>query len=198
MIYNISAVILAGGENKRFRRKPKTEIIVGGRKIISRMLDVIREIFDEIIIVTNSPEKYADLGKCKITGDIYLKSGPLGGIHSAMRTSQKGALFIFAGDMPFLDKDLIISQITKFGDSNALAMVPVINDLEEPLHAIYRNSLSGEIEKILEGPGNISIKDFLNSIHTEYFIVPASPENLKVFSNINTPSDLEKAELNLE
>jgi molybdopterin-guanine dinucleotide biosynthesis protein A len=194
MTDNISAAILAGGENKRFEGRPKTEIIIGGRKIIYRMLDVIRDIFNEIIIVSNSPDRFKDIEKCRIVGDIYPGSGPLGGIHAAMKASENEALFVFAGDMPFLDRNLIISQIEKFRNSDALAMVPVLNNLGEPLHAIYKISLTDEIEKILDGSRKPAVKDFLDKIVAGYMELPASAQILRAFSNINTPSDLERAE----
>jgi molybdopterin-guanine dinucleotide biosynthesis protein A len=193
MKYSISAVILAGGGGRRLAGKPKTEIIIGGRKIISRMLDVISEIFDETFIVTNSPEIYSGIENSRIIVDIYNQSGPLGGIHAAMKASGKEALFVFAGDMPFLDKDLIINQIGRFKESDDSAIVPVLNDLEEPLHAIYRTSLLNEIEKLLEGPGTPAVKDFLKIIRAGYMILPSTPEILKAFTNINSHSDLERA-----
>jgi molybdopterin-guanine dinucleotide biosynthesis protein A len=194
MKYDLSAVILAGGEGKRFGGNPKTELVVGGRSIISRMLDVIREMFDEIIIVTNSPERFSELEKCRIITDIFPGSGPLGGIHAAMKASEREALFVFAGDMPFLNKGLIIKQIEKFSDRIYSALVPVLNDLEEPLHAIYINTLSGEIEEILERQDKPAVKDLLENINTGYMKLPPSPEIIKAFTNINSPSDLEQAE----
>jgi len=195
MKYNISGVILAGGEGKRLGDKPKTEIIIGGRKIISRMLDVIRDIFNDIIIVANSPERYSELENCRIIGDIYPGSGPLGGIHAAMKASEKEAVFVFAGDMPFLNKDLIIRQIGKYTKNKMPAMVPVLNGLEEPLHAIYKNSLSDKIEEILREPAKPAIKDFLKNIRIGHMELQSSLEIMKAFTNINTSSDLEKAEL---
>jgi molybdopterin-guanine dinucleotide biosynthesis protein A len=191
--FTFSAVILAGGEANRFGGKPKTEIIIGGRKIISRMLDVISEIFDEIFIVTNSPEIYSGIENCRIIRDIYNQSGPLGGIHAAMKASEKEALFVFAGDMPFLDKELIINQIERFYNSSDSAIIPVLNDLEEPLHAIYRTTLLNEIEKLLEGPEMPAVKDFLKIIRTGYMNLPSTQEIFKAFTNINSHSDLERA-----
>lgn len=195
MISSISAAILSGGEGKRFKGKPKTELTVGGRMIILRMLDVIGDIFDEIIIVSNSGENYSDVEKCKIIGDIFPGSGPLGGIHAAMKESEKEALFIFAGDMPFLNKDLIIKQIEEFSGNDSPAMVPVLNDLAEPLHAIYRSSLADEIEKILQEPGKHSVRDLIDKINAGFMIIPDSPEMKMSFFNINDPSDLDQAEL---
>ena len=61
MINNISGVILAGGANKRFNGIIKAKIIIDGNTIISRIIEIFSEIFDEIIIVTNTPEEFKDI-----------------------------------------------------------------------------------------------------------------------------------------
>ena len=124
MAGNISGVILAGGENRRFNGLPKSKIVIDGKTIIARILDTINEIFDEIIIVTNSPEEYKEYSNCKIVSDHFLKAGPLGGIHAALKGTSNEAIFVFAGDMPLLDKKLIISQINYFNERH-IADAPV-------------------------------------------------------------------------
>ena len=44
----ISGVILEGGANKRFNGLTKSTIVIDGNKIISRITDTIKDIFDEI------------------------------------------------------------------------------------------------------------------------------------------------------
>ena len=191
---NLSAVILAGGESRRIGGKPKTELIVAGEKIISRMLGVIREIFDEIIIVTNSPGRFSKITDCLIIRDIYAGSGPLGGIHAAIKSSGNEALFIFAGDMPFLDKNLINRQIEFFAHTDFQALVPVVNGMTEPLHAIYCKSIIDEAEILLEQKENPSVRDLLEKIRTGYMHLEHSAEVNRSFTNINTLADLRQAE----
>src|SRR5665647_29134 len=99
MVSNISGVILAGGAGKRFNGIIKPRILIDGKTIISRIIATISEIFDEIIIVTNSPEGFSEFSNCKVISDQLLNKGPLAGIHSALKVSEKEALFVFAGDM---------------------------------------------------------------------------------------------------
>ena len=98
---NISGVILAGGANKRFGGITKAKVVIDGLTIISRIIFVIEDLFSEIIIVTNRSEEFRDLISFKIVEDQYLNAGPLGGIHSALKSSSEDAIFVFAGDMPF-------------------------------------------------------------------------------------------------
>jgi len=101
MVKNITGIILAGGANTRFEGITKSNVVIGGRTIIARMIDTLKEIFDDIIIVTNKRGEFSDYNNFKITGDQFLKKGPLGGIHAALKASAGEAVFIFAGDMPF-------------------------------------------------------------------------------------------------
>ncbi|MDQ1296054.1 MAG: molybdenum cofactor guanylyltransferase, partial [Bacteroidota bacterium] len=87
MLNRISGVILAGGTNKRFGGKTKANIIVGGETIISRIIFTISDLFDEKIIVTNKPDEFQGFSQCKVITDHYLKTGPLGGIHSALNSA---------------------------------------------------------------------------------------------------------------
>jgi molybdopterin-guanine dinucleotide biosynthesis protein A len=192
---NISGVILAGGENKRFGGIVKSNIEIDGSPIISRILYVISDIFSEIIIVTNTPGEFRYLTGCKIVGDQFLKAGPLGGIHASMKSSSKDSVFIFAGDMPFLDKDIIMRQIDHFSLQTASALIPKINGKEEPLHAIYRNSLMTSLEEYLSEGKNFAVRDFLAGEKVDYFNLEESEKTIKAFTNINTPEGAKEAEI---
>jgi molybdopterin-guanine dinucleotide biosynthesis protein A len=190
MSTSISGVILAGGESKRFGGITKARILIGGKSIISRMLEVIDDIFDEIVIVANNPAEFSEFDHYTITSDQFLNAGPLGGIQAAMRSSSKDAVFVFAGDMPFLDKDLIIRQINSFIEMKPYALVPQIGKYSEPLHSIYSNSLLDKLEEYLAEPGRRAVRDFYNRIDVSYLKMDPSDISVRSFTNINSPSDL--------
>src|SRR5450759_2128051 len=126
MVHNISGVILAGGANKRFNGITKAKIVIDGKTIISRIIDTIGDIFDEIIIVTNTPEEFKEYTNFKLVSDKFLKIGPLGGIHAALKASSKEAMFVFAGDMPLIDKRVITRQIDFFNSHKCDILIPRI------------------------------------------------------------------------
>lgn len=187
---NISGVILSGGENKRFGGITKSNIVIGGKPIISRMLEVMSGIFDEIIIVTNTPEKFREYDSCKIVGDQFLKAGPLGGLHAAMKTSSKEAVFAFAGDMPLLEKDLISRMTNTFIESKYEALIPIVNDYSEPLHSVYSNSVVVSLEEFLKETKEFAVRDFFKKIDVHYYKMDPADEAIRSFTNINSPSDL--------
>ena len=190
MVSNISGVILAGGANTRFKGEIKSKLVIGGIPVIERIINTINNIFDEIIIVTNTPEEFSEYGSYKIAGDHFLKTGPLGGIHTALKTSGKEAVFVFAGDMPLLDKILIEKQIEIYNSGSYKILVPRINGNIEPLHSIYNNSLRKTLEEYLESTMDFAVRDFFRQVSINYMDLEESQETEKAFFNINQPSDV--------
>jgi molybdopterin-guanine dinucleotide biosynthesis protein A len=190
MIQNISGVILAGGANIRFNGIIKANIVINGKTIISRIIETIKDIFDEIIIVTNTPEEFIEYPDIKLTGDQILKAGPLGGIHAALKASSKEALFVFAGDMPLLKKEFIVRQIDFFNSNKCDILVPRIDQYIEPLHAIYNISLCKTLENYLKSENDFAVRKFLKELNISYLQFEESEETKNAFSNINSPSDI--------
>lgn len=187
----ISGVILAGGAGRRFGGITKSNITVDGEKIISRIIRTIDDLFSELIIITNTPSVFPDLTRIKIAGDHYLKAGPLGGIHSGLKSSQQDAIFVFAGDMPFLDKGIIAEQIRQFRLNDYDILIPRIGRLIEPLHSIFRVSVLSRLEMFLS-EGNRSVREFISEMNAGYIDLQDSDENKRAFTNINSLPDIER------
>lgn len=192
MAISVSGVILAGGANTRFGGKMKPNLVVGGQSIFQRMSAILKEIFPELILVTNSPGEFDDLSGFRLMPDQFLKIGPLGGIHAAMKTSSMSSVFIFAGDMPLLDKNLILKQIEIFQNIRPDILVPRMGDYIEPLHSIYNKSLLLQLEEYLSGKNKFAVREFIKTVNAAYF--DTGLERTNAFMNINSPSDILKVE----
>jgi len=190
MSYTISGVILAGGASKRLGGIIKSNIVISGEKIITRIINSISDIFDDIIIVTYNPSEFREFTSCRIIGDHYLNAGPLGGIHAAMKSSANDAIFVFAGDMPFLSKEIITEQINQFSSKECDILIPVIGGFTEPLHSIYRVTLLNEMERYITGGKNRSVRDFIKLMNVRYMPIHESEENKRAFTNINSREDI--------
>jgi len=188
----ISGVILAGGASRRFGGITKSNIVIDGERIISRIINRINDLFPEIIIVTNTPSEFREFTGFKIVVDQYLKAGPLGGIHAALKSSDQDASFIFAGDMPFLNKKIISEQIRQFRLNEYEILVPKIGRFIEPLHSIYRISVLRGLERFLAEGKNRSVRDFICEMNVGYFELPDSEDNKRAFTNINSIADIDQ------
>jgi molybdopterin-guanine dinucleotide biosynthesis protein A len=130
------------------------------------------------------------LYQCRITADQYQKAGPLGGIHAAIKSTSAEAIFVFAGDMPFLDKNIIKDQVINFNSRKYDVLVPRIGKFIEPLHAIYSRQIEKSLDRYLAEGRSRSVKDFLSELNIGYFVIPDSKAGRRVFTNINSPSDI--------
>ena len=54
--------------------KNKALMLLDGRRLIDRVVAVLREVFADLLIVTNSPDLYADL-QLPMVGDVYPGKG---------------------------------------------------------------------------------------------------------------------------
>ncbi|MBW2674523.1 MAG: NTP transferase domain-containing protein, partial [Deltaproteobacteria bacterium] len=64
----MTGIILSGGKNARMGEN-KAFIRVDGERIIDRTIRIFRELFDEIVLVTNEPLAYLEFD-LKIVTDI--------------------------------------------------------------------------------------------------------------------------------
>jgi molybdopterin-guanine dinucleotide biosynthesis protein A len=190
MSLKISGAILAGGAGSRLSGMVKPRIIVEGQMIISRILTVIRDLVDEVIIATNSPEEFGEFTGCRIVGDEISKAGPLGGVHAALQNSSGDAVFVLAGDMPYLDRELIIRMIDVYANSPCQVLVPLFGGKIEPLHSVYNASLADTLNEFLLHGQQRAVRDFLSTVSVDYLELEDDERYRKVFTNINSPSDL--------
>ena len=186
-----TGVILAGGENRRYNGEIKSLLHIEGKPIIERILEVYKSLFDDILVVTNTIgafEKYSDF---RMVSDFFMKAGPLGGIHAAMKSSSSEALFVVAGDMPWLSVGIIDMMIRHFESTHCEVLIPAgYSGYIEPMHAIYSRSLEQRLEQFLETSSNLAIREFLKLTKVEYLVVETEEGSRNPFSNINSPGDL--------
>jgi len=193
-MHNISGTILAGGTSRRFHGRTKSNIIIDGATIISRITDTIKDLFNEIIIVTNTPEEFKEYTDYKVVGDQFLDAGPLGGIHAALKSSSNQTIFVFAGDMPLLDKRLIINQIEYYYNNSCDILIPRIGDYTEPLHSILSISVLKTLGEYLSGNNGYAVREFIKMLKVRYLQFEGSEENKIAFTNVNSPADISAVE----
>src|SRR3989304_8512437 len=161
----MTGVILAGGKNSRIGLN-KAFLEIGGKRIIDRTIEIYKKIFDEILIITNTPEDYQYLTesvilgeaknlKLKIYTDLIPHRGSLGGIYTGLHYSKSDYAFFAACDMPFLNERVIRHIIKVARDYDII--VPYYKHRLHPLHAVYSKSCL-EIFRIMVEKKKLKIK----------------------------------------
>src|SRR5438552_17058078 len=83
----VAGVVLAGGRASRMGGRDKAFAAVDGEPIAVRAVRVFRELFPQVLISTNRPERFQGLGVATV-GDRLPRSGPLAGIPGALFASR--------------------------------------------------------------------------------------------------------------
>ncbi len=206
-----SAVILAGGENRRFPTI-KSFIKVNGSSIIEKNIALLKEMFDEVFISSNMPEIYFYLG-APLIGDVLPSRGPMSGIYSSLINARGDTVFVVACDMPFVKKEVISFICKKHAESlNSKsirgefqsgdtmsplcpdATIPIYNKEPQPLFGVYCKTILPYLEDCVLND-KTSMKRLLSEINTNFIeesdIMTIDPEG-RSFVNINTMEDYEK------
>ncbi len=194
LVTTIAGAILAGGKNTRMGGRNKAFLQINDTPVIHRTINIFKKIFKEIFIVTNSPDDYKLFRHdCNIITDIIKDVGPLGGIHSALSSSSKEAIFFVACDMPFLHNEMILREIKQFNKLQCDALIPKLGGRVEPLHGIYKKVLRDSIDSYMRNNNDYSVIKYLATINACYMDIEKDSLHEHIFCNINSPDDLNRA-----
>ena len=189
-----TGVILAGGANTRFSGEQKALLEIGGKRILDRIFEVMTTVFDDIVLVTNTPDLYLDWDATIVTDLLPVKSS-LTGIHTGLFYTRTDYAFFTACDTPFLQREMVAAVVG--GISPGIDIVMPETELgREPLCAVYarsclelaRNNIMKNHLKIMRTFRKKNIK-----IISEKTARKADPRLLSFF-NVNTPADLARAQ----
>ena len=190
----MKALILAGGENKRLPIL-KGFLELKGRKIIESNIELLKGIFDCVIISTNTPEHYFYLGVPMI-GDVINYRGPITGILSALITLKEAEIFVAACDMPFM-KPALIRYIVGRWTGRWEAVIPIFEGKPQPLLGIYSKKLVPRMEESIRNHRR-GLREFLSTREVHYVEeekVREIDQEGRSFVNINTIQDYERERL---
>lgn len=201
----VSGVVLAGGESRRMG-EDKAFLPVDGRLLIQRVLDVVRPLADDVIIVTNSPGDYVDF-PTRVIRDARPGTGALGGIYTGLLEAQYPLSLVVACDMPFLNADLLQYMVHLARQHDVV--MPYAGEDEppagtrttakardlHPLHAVYSKRCTGPIQRALDR-GDLRTIAFLPEVDVRFVgrreIERFDPHH-RSFFNANTPEQLRRA-----
>lgn len=187
LIRDVTGVILAGGSSTRMGSNKALLPCQGGR-FIEAIHRTLRQVFEEVVIITNTPEEYAFID-APTHRDLFANCGPLAGIHSALVNSPAPYIFAVGCDMPFLNPEVIRVMASRRSEGDVV--VADKGKGPEPLHALYSRSCLAAVDTMLRS-GNRNIVSFFRHVRVTRMerdeIVPLDPL-FHSFSNINTPEE---------
>jgi molybdopterin-guanine dinucleotide biosynthesis protein A len=187
-----TAAILAGGRASRFGGADKSSLVVGGRSILDRQLDVLANLTPHVFMVSRSTSLRWET-RTPVVLDRTARAGPLGGIYTALLEAPTDQVLVLACDMPFITAPFL-SRLMALGNGPE-AVVPCDASGRHPLCASYTRRIADRLEERL-GAGNFRVLDALDALDVR----DVGPDELAEFDpdgrllmNINTPDDYARA-----
>lgn len=191
MYNDITGVILAGGKSSRMGTN-KSFLKLGNQTIIERIAELMKSIFTDVIVITNTPDEYRFLN-LPLYEDIYKWKGPLAGIHSALKHTQTEKIFVLSCDVPLMAKEMI-QYLVEYKSEKQIVFCEAAG-YHQPLVGIYSKEILSEIEKFISDNemNDKSFHQFLKKVDAEII----HPEKLpfykdEIFFNVNRPEDYNK------
>jgi molybdopterin-guanine dinucleotide biosynthesis protein A len=187
---DLAAFILAGGKSTRMGAD-KAFVVLEGRTLLARALDVARAVTADVRIV-GDVAKFAAFAP--VVEDVFRACGPLGGIHAALRASGAELNLMLAVDVPFASAGLLEFLIARARGSTAVVTVARVGGWQ-PLCAVYRREFAEVAERALR-EGRYRIDALFETVPTVVISeadVVAAGFSEREFRNLNTREDIETA-----
>jgi molybdopterin-guanine dinucleotide biosynthesis protein A len=183
-----TAAILAGGQARRFDGRDKSRLIVEGRTIIMRQVEILQTVATEVVIVAADRVRYRDLG-LPVYPDRVSGAGALGGIYTALEVSGHDAVLVVACDLPYLHSGLLQRLVERSAGADG-AWVRSPRGVE-PLLACYRRHTAALVRQQIER-GHLKAADLgaiLRMSEVGLDELEAFGPADRLLTNINTPAD---------
>lgn len=179
--------------------KDKGSLILNGKPMVLHVLDTVKDIADEIILVLRDQEqieKYKHILKeentsIKIMTDEIKDMGPLIGILTGLSQISSEYAQVLPCDSPFISKEFVLKMFEIAENKEFDAVVPIWDEGHvEPLHSIYKKNVVNIIRDLIKKERR-DVKSLIESLNVEYVDVGELDETTMSFRNLNAIKDFE-------
>jgi len=192
----VNTAILAGGGATRFDGRPKGLELVGGRRILDRLVEACVDAFGQLpLLIANAPDAPAWRPDLRVVPDLRPGLGAIGGILTAV-TVAPAPVVVVAWDMPFVTAPLLRLLAARLDDADAVLPASGSRRGVEPLCAGYGPACAPAIEQALAAGDQRAI-----GFHARVRVAVVEGAELRdlgdparLFFNVNRVEDLQQAE----
>lgn len=182
------AVILAGGQSRRFGRD-KTALTLDGELLLARLVSMLRAEEFEVTLL-GPPKAHFTALNCRIVPDTTPHEGPLPAIANALAQLPADRMLVVAADMPFLTPEMV-QLLWQSSPVSALTYLE-----GEVLPAVYAKSALPTLQTLVAS-GERRLHHAHSTLHTVAHVIPTTiwtaidPPHHSL-ANINCPEDWNK------
>lgn len=177
--------------------KDKGSLIFKGKPMILHVLDSVKDIAEEIILVLRDKKQIKDYSEILKNHEnvIFLEDkskdqGPLIGILTGLSSIKSNYAQILPCDSPFISKNFVLKMFNTIELSDFDAVVPIHkNGRTEPLHSIYKKSSISKLEELIKN-GKRDVNSLIKSLKVKFVDVEELDKTKMSFQNINTIKEI--------
>jgi len=182
-MFNISAVIFAGGASRRMGRN-KALLPFGKYDTLAQyQYERLKFLFKKVYISTKNPELFRFTKNFVI--DFSDQFAPTVGLLSSIEQLGEERFFVLSVDSPFVGESEIKKLLERDVDNATVARV---NSSVHPLCGIYHANLKNELHKMID-ENRHKLQNLLKDRGATY----VDFDNILAFSNLNDPNEYKKA-----
>ena len=193
---NILAVVLAGGQSKRFG-EDKNQAKLGNLTLLEHVLAKVTKKFEKILIISNQNLNIKKLNSVTIVPDcIQGNLGPLVGVLTAMKWIKKNNekyqwVATFPSDTPFFDTSIVDEYKSKIKLNESSLYFVKSNNKRHNIFGLWSLELQKTLEDDLINNNFRKVEDWANKIGVK--TIDIDFKKFDPFFNINTKEDYEEA-----
>jgi molybdopterin-guanine dinucleotide biosynthesis protein A len=188
---HVTGVILAGGKSRRMGQD-KAFLPFGRGMLIERVIEVIQQVTEDVILITNTPELYRGFG-LPMFSDVIPGAGSLGGIYTGLAFAKTSYSLCLACDMPFVQPEFLRFLCETAPEADVV--IPRNAEDFQPLCAVYSQACGAPIRHKIEA-GRLKITGFFEQVRVRVIegelLARYDPHDV-MFFNANTPEEYEQA-----
>jgi molybdopterin-guanine dinucleotide biosynthesis protein A len=194
---DISAFVLAGGKSRRMgcdKAQIPWNNVEQNATLLSHAIDRLRSVTSRVFVVGE-----VEIGDAavEVLPDLIPGNGPLGGIHTALSSTETPWNIVLGVDLPLISAAFLhfMAGICRL-ERHKKVIVPRINDGFQPLSAAYHRDFLPVCAAAMARK-QLSIHDLFRNTPTrimEEDEIRDAGYPAESFLNVNTPADLARAE----
>lgn len=194
----IDGAILAGGRSARMGGGHKALLPLAGRPLIRHVIDRAAPQVDRLMLsVERTDEAWDSLGLPQVPDPQPGHRGPLGGLLAALEAAAGHAewLMLLPCDAPFLPRHLAARLLEAATAARSDGAVVRYRGVLQPTFSLWNRCLASRLRTAVERESMGGFMVFLDTCPMATLDEnPGASSGPPPFFNVNTPSDLQRAE----
>jgi molybdopterin-guanine dinucleotide biosynthesis protein A len=146
---DFDAIVLAGGGARRLGGIDKAELVVGGSRLIERVVGALVEARRVIAV---GPRREG-LGRVEWTSERPAGAGPAAALGAGLARADSARVVVAASDLPFLDRHAVRRLLMAVGEHDGAVGVDRAGMVQPLAGAYRRDNLSRALERLDDARG---------------------------------------------